>query len=130
MSRSRKFLPWLSLLTLLSISHAFAQGINISIQANSSNLGSTGYGTNPLVVPPNTQVTWKNDDSMPHTVTADDQTFDSGTLQPGATFQHTFTTPGTFSYHCTIPGHNMQGAVQVQAAGASPGPSPSASATS
>ena len=46
-------------------------------------------------------VTWINDDNMIHTVTADDGSFDSGDIQPGATFKRTFTMPGTVPYHCT-----------------------------
>ena len=47
-------------------------------------------------------VTWTNDDTTGHTVTADDGSVDSGTIAPGATFSHTFTTVGTFAYHCAI----------------------------
>ena len=47
-------------------------------------------------------VTWTNDDSTGHTVTADDASFDSGTLATGANFSHTFETAGTFAYHCSI----------------------------
>lgn len=39
---------------------------------------------------------------MPHTVTADDGSFDSGTLVGGQSFTFTFTKPGTFAYRCTI----------------------------
>jgi plastocyanin len=28
--------------------------------------------------------------------------FDSGFLQPGGTFKHTFTTPGTYKYVCVV----------------------------
>jgi plastocyanin len=35
-----------------------------------------------------------------HTVTADDGSFDSGDLQPGATFGVTFNTAGPHPYHC------------------------------
>lgn len=45
-------------------------------------------------------VTWINDDNMIHTVTADDGSFNSGDLQPGATFRQTFNIPGTVPYHC------------------------------
>ena len=57
-------------------------------------------------------VTWTFKDSFAHTVTADDNSFDSGSKQAGATFAHTFTRAGTFAYHCTI--HpSMKGTVTV-----------------
>ena len=49
-----------------------------------------------------TAVTWTNDDTTGHTVTADDGSFDSGTVAPGTTFSQTFSTAGTFAYHCNI----------------------------
>jgi plastocyanin len=47
-------------------------------------------------------VTWTNTGQAPHTVTADDGSFDSGQLAPGASFSQTFNTAGTFTYHCSI----------------------------
>jgi plastocyanin len=48
-------------------------------------------------------VTWTNNHTVNHTTTSDDGTeWDSGTMAPGATFSHTFTTAGTFPYHCAI----------------------------
>jgi plastocyanin len=47
-------------------------------------------------------VTWTNSDVTSHTVTAQDDSFDSGYLAPGATFSHTFTRPTTVPYSCTI----------------------------
>lgn len=52
-----------------------------------------------LSVPVGTTVTWTNKGATAHTVTFAD--FDSGQLQPGMTFQHTFATAGTFPYHCS-----------------------------
>jgi plastocyanin len=34
-------------------------------------------------------------------VTAEDKSFDSGSMAPGAEFQFTFSKPGTYSYSCT-----------------------------
>ncbi len=47
-------------------------------------------------------VTWTNDGPSTHTVTADDGSFNSGNLDKGKTFSHTFNTAGTFGYHCSI----------------------------
>ena len=47
-------------------------------------------------------VTWTNQDSSTHTVTADDRSFTSGPLAQGRTFRHTFRGPGTYAYHCEI----------------------------
>jgi len=58
-------------------------------------------------------VTWTNKDSVAHTVTADDGSFKSEQIQPGAAYKFTFAKAGTFSYHCSI--HpNMTGSITVQ----------------
>ena len=61
-------------------------------------------------------MTWVNDDGSKHTVTADNASFDSGTLNAGATFVHTFTAAGTYAYGCDFHG-NMRGTVIVLARG-------------
>jgi len=60
------------------------------------------FGPDTLTVSAGATVTWTNSDTTQHTVTADDGSFDSGTLAQGQTFSHTFDTPGTYTYHCTI----------------------------
>ncbi|HEY5773153.1 MAG TPA: cupredoxin domain-containing protein, partial [Chitinophagaceae bacterium] len=45
-------------------------------------------------------ILWVNNDETVHTVTAKDGSFDSGDLQPGATFGVTFNTVGPHRYHC------------------------------
>src|SRR5215207_2353686 len=65
-----------------------------------------------LTVPVGATVTWTNAGGRPHTVTADDGSFDSGRLDPGEQFSETFEQPGTFSYHCGF--HpEMQGSIVV-----------------
>ena len=49
-----------------------------------------------------TAVTWTNNDTVGHTVTADDGSFKSSTIASGTTFSQTFATAGTFTYHCSI----------------------------
>lgn len=55
-----------------------------------------------IVIGVNNTVEWVNQDSVTHTVTADNGAFDSGDLASGSTFSFTFTAPGTFQYHCNI----------------------------
>jgi plastocyanin len=62
----------------------------------------SAYGPSQLDVLPGTSVVWSNVSQRTHTVTADDETFDSGHLDPGARFRVTFARPGTYTYHCTI----------------------------
>jgi len=61
-------------------------------------------------------VKWTNTGDLPHTVTKEDgpgPDFDSGTLQPGDTYEETFTTAGKIGYLCTI--HSGQnGSLTVQ----------------
>ncbi len=47
-------------------------------------------------------VTWMNQDTITHTVTGDQGGWDSGSLAPGANYQHTFTQAGQYTYHCSI----------------------------
>ena len=47
-------------------------------------------------------VTWTNMDDVSHTVTADNDAFDSGAFGAGATFQITAGPPGTYTYFCQI----------------------------
>jgi LPXTG-motif cell wall-anchored protein len=77
-------------------------------------------------------VTWSNNASDPHTSTSDSGAWDSGTVNAGGSFTHTFNSVGTFAYHCTF--HvalGMVGTVVVQAAGTGTGePLPNTGASS
>lgn len=56
-----------------------------------------------IIITTGTTVRWTNEDSVAHTVTSDPAgVFDSGTLQPGETFEYRFDTPGTYPYLCTL----------------------------
>lgn len=67
-----------------------------------------------IQIPVGTTVEWRNNDPLPHTVTAVGKSFDSGLIQPGKTFRHTFTKAGTFDFFCT-PHPFMKGVVVVTA---------------
>jgi plastocyanin len=55
-----------------------------------------------MQVPVGARVTWTNRGKAPHTVTASDGSFDSGTLPAGARFETTFAAAGEFAYACAI----------------------------
>jgi plastocyanin len=65
-------------------------------------ISNFSYMPNELQVKVGTTVMWTNNDSVNHTVTADNGAFDSGPFDKGATYSFTFNEAGTFSYHCTI----------------------------
>lgn len=58
-------------------------------------------------------VTFKNEDSIAHTVTSDTKDFDSGSIAPGAIYTHKFDKAGTFAYHCSIH-QSMKAKVEVK----------------
>ncbi|MCB8874194.1 cupredoxin domain-containing protein [Acidisoma silvae] len=67
-----------------------------------------------VTIHPGDTVTWQNKDSVPHTATAlDGKSFDSGTIDPDASWSFSFKAPGSYPYRCSI--HpDMRGAVNVQ----------------
>ena len=72
-------------------------------------------------VPEGSTVTWPNSGAAPHTVTAEDGSFDSGMIAAGASWVRTFETVGTFRYVCSF--HpQMEGVVEVTATQAAPRP--------
>ena len=54
-----------------------------------------------ITVAAGTSVSWTQKDDDPHTVTADDGSFDSKGLGQGDTFAHTFVAAGRYPYHCS-----------------------------
>jgi plastocyanin len=79
---------------------------------NAATIKGFSFQPEVLKVKVGAKVTWTNDDTVAHTVTADTTSFASGNLQPGGSFSFTFTRPGTYAYHCSI--HpSMHGSVVV-----------------
>jgi len=78
---------------------------------NTVNINGMSFSPSSKAVKVGTTVTWVNNDAVAHTVTADDNSFDSGSIAAGGKFTHTFSSAGTFAYHCNF--HVMSGSVVV-----------------
>lgn len=81
-------------------------GVDIAIE-------NFAYSRPTFTVKKGTTVTWQNNDTVAHTVTAKNGSFDSGRMEKGKTFTHTFDTVGTFDYYCT-PHPNMTAKIVVE----------------
>jgi len=73
------------------------QSVSVSIQ-------SFAFSPKTLTIKAGDTVTWTNMDSASHTVTSDPGSSElgSGNLPNGQSYSHTFTQPGTYTYHCAI----------------------------
>lgn len=65
--------------------------------------GAQSFSPNPASVRVGQTVAWRNADSLPHTATADNRSFDTGTIGRNATSAPiTMSSAGAFLYLCTI----------------------------
>ena len=111
-----------TLLLALSAGLALAADGSVSIVESG---GQYKYSPANVTVEEGTKVVWTNNSDAPHTVTADDSSFDSGSFSENGTFEQTFDTAGEFGYHCAIHSY-MHAKVTVVAAGASQPPTDTA----
>lgn len=89
------------------------------------------YDPGTITVTPGATVTWTHAGNFPHSVTADDSSWDSspagcsttataGCMSGGQTFQRAFPAAGSFRYYCKVHGgpngQGMSGTVQVSQA--------------
>jgi plastocyanin len=77
-------------------------------------MAGTRFEPTTLAIAVGETVRWFNDDALPHTVSATDGSWDSSNLAPGASFERTFETAGSYPYLCRYhPG--MVGTIEVGA---------------
>ncbi len=88
--------------------HPFMRG-NVTVVSTNNTVSveirNFSFLPSELTVRSGTTVTWTNNDTMAHTVTTlngSAQSFDSGIVNPGGTFTHTFTQQGVYHYYCMI----------------------------
>lgn len=89
-------------------------GATISPTTHAVTIKDFSFTSSTLTVKAGDTVVWTQQDSVPHTVTSDTGSeLGSPTLSVGQTYSHTFTTKGTFTYHCT-PHPRMKATVVVE----------------
>ena len=82
---------------LLAATPALAEDVAVKI-------GNFTFGTKELKVKAGTTVTWTNEDDIPHTVVSPNN-LRSKVLDTDGTYAFTFTTPGTYTYFCSLHPH-------------------------
>lgn len=90
---------------------------NVSMIASSTCGTQSGFCFSPktLTVPAGSAVTWTNSSSAPHTATSDNSAWTTPVVLGGQSASITFSSPGSFPYHCRI--HpDMMGTITVTAA--------------
>jgi plastocyanin len=92
-----------------------AGGADVTLQILGMN-GANSYSPNPGMATAGQTVAWHNNDSITHTATADNGSFNTGNIGPGGTSAPIrMPTAGSFGYHCAI--HpTMTGTLTVAAA--------------
>lgn len=82
-------------------------------------IGDFFFSPAAVTINVNDQVRWTWIGSVGHTTTSNSGLWDSGVRGNGATFINTFSTAGSFPYHCTVHPF-MMGTITVQAANVPP----------
>ncbi|OIR11983.1 MAG: hypothetical protein BEU05_03420 [Marine Group III euryarchaeote CG-Bathy2] len=88
-------------------------------QAEEYEIRIEGFAFDPdeITIASGDTVTWTNYDDSRHTVTEDDDAFDSDDLDQGDTFSWTFDVAGGYGYFCDRHDETMSGTVNVEEAG-------------
>jgi plastocyanin len=65
-------------------------------------ISNFAFGPTQITVKAGTHITWTNHDQTAHTATANDNSFDTGTIAPKASRTVDFKRPGVYHYHCAF----------------------------
>jgi plastocyanin len=91
---------------------AAAGGPDSGTAGNVLTIRDFAFSPEPLRVPVGTVVKVVNEDDAPHTATADDKSFDTGSLGGNESREITLSTAGEVAYHCSIHDY-MRGVIRV-----------------
>ncbi len=116
--RFRRF-SFAAVLGAIALLGAASAGSTALAANQTVDISGFAFAPSTVTVTVGATVSWTNDDAQNHTATADDGTFDTGVVSNGTTKTVTFSTVGTFGYHCRIHS-SMTATVIVEAAAAPP----------
>lgn len=115
------FLICLLPLVLTACQDGVVASTGLTVVMSTGEMGmSGGFSPRELHIFAGQTVTWVNKGTGHHTVTADNDSFNSGFIDSGATYTHRFLLPGRYPYHCVLHGSErgtgMAGVIIVSAA--------------
>ncbi|MDE1829678.1 MAG: hypothetical protein KGI25_05085 [Thaumarchaeota archaeon] len=97
-----------SMAYLISFQHVYADNEVVIPLGASHQATGVFYSPTVIDIQAGDTVTWKNDDTATHTVSTGtpnlgvDGRMDSGLINPGGTFSHTFNVVGVYGYYCLL----------------------------
>jgi plastocyanin len=77
-------------------------GTSPATAKNSVTIQNMAFSPATLTIKVGDGVTWTNQDSIGHSATADDNSFDTGIIDQGQSGSTTFSKAGTYNYHCSV----------------------------
>ena len=73
-----------------------------TVAKNEVQIANFAFSPASMTIKVGDSVTWTNQDSVGHSATADDNSFDTGVLAQGKSGTITLSKAGTYTYHCRI----------------------------
>jgi plastocyanin len=129
-SRAARSLPRrsvVSTLAVVAVLAALAAPVALAAE-QSGDISGNAFSPGTITATVGDTVTWANADARSHTATADDGTWDTGTIAGNSTGSITASAVGTFPYHCRI--HpDMKATLIVKAAATATAPPTDAAAS-
>ncbi len=81
---------------------ATQSGSSPAMAKNAVTIQNMAFSPASMTVKVGDKVTWMNQDSVGHSATGDDKSFDTGVLAQGQSESATFSKAGTYAYHCSV----------------------------
>jgi plastocyanin len=86
--------------------------VKVAARVRRTTIKNISYLQPKISIAVGTTIEWTNNDPLPHSVTAVNKSFNSGLIQPGKSYRHTFTKAGRYDFFC-MPHPFMKGTIVV-----------------